>query len=88
MLAACIPEGVQIYVKEHPNQGELLRDVEFYETLNATASVTLVPRSTNTFDLSENAVAIATATGNAGLEGLFKGRPVLLFGHRYYQYAP
>ena len=88
MLDACAPEGVRIYVKEHPTQGELLRDEEFYETLNAIPSVTLVPRNFDTFQLSEKAVINASGTGSACLEGIFKGIPALLFGHKYFQFAP
>ncbi len=88
LLDACIPDGVKIYVKEHPNQGELFRDVEFYNTMNAIPSVTLVPRTFNSFDLIEHAKAVAAATGTACFEGLFKGKPAMLFGHKYFQYAP
>src|SRR3989344_2538963 len=61
LLAACLPEGVKIYVKEHPNQSELWRDAEFYRALHAIPSVTLVPRDFNTFELTDHAVATATA---------------------------
>lgn len=88
LLAGCLPEGVRIYVKEHPNQSELWRDREFYETLNAIPQVTLVPRDFDSFTLSDHAVATASGTGTACLEGLFKGKPAFMFGHKYFQYAP
>lgn len=88
MLAAHAPPGVGIYVKEHPAQGELCRSEEFYSAMAAYSNVTFVPRDCNTFTLTEHAAAVATATGTAGLEALFLGKPVLMFGHRFYQYAP
>jgi hypothetical protein len=41
----------------------------------------------DTFQLREHCKAVATCTGTAGVEALFRGKPVLLFGHRFYQYA-
>lgn len=87
LLAKHLPEGVRIYVKEHPHQREVMRSEEFYRSLMAIPSVTMVPRGTSTVDLAENSVAVATVSGTAGFEGLFKERPVFLFGHIYYQYA-
>ncbi|MFA7682186.1 MAG: hypothetical protein WCX61_04105, partial [Candidatus Peribacteraceae bacterium] len=88
LIAAYLPPDVRIYVKEHPCQGERMRSKKFYESLLAIPAVTLVPREFDTFQLTKNAAAIATATGTAGLEGLFREVPVLMFGHRFYQYAP
>ncbi|MCF7844239.1 MAG: hypothetical protein K9M03_00225 [Kiritimatiellales bacterium] len=88
LLAWCMPPDISIYVKEHPCQGERMRSKEFYQSLLSIPTVTFVPKKLDTFTLTKNAVAIATATGTAGLEGLFRGVPVLMFGHRFYQYAP
>lgn len=88
MLATHLPPGVGVYVKEHPAQGELCRSEEFYQAMCAYPSVRLVPRNCDTFKLTEHAQAVATVTGTAGLEALFLGKPVFMFGHRFYQYAP
>ncbi len=88
LLAAHLPPGVRIYVKEHPAQGEICRSMEFYRAFHEIPSVTLVPRSQDTFGLMKNAIAVATITGTAGYECLFRGTPALLFGHRFTQYAP
>ncbi len=87
LLARHLPPGIRLYVKEHPHQRELWRSIAFYESLLALPSVTLVPRMTSTVQLAEHAEAIATVTGTAGFEALFRERPVFLFGHIYYQYA-
>ena len=33
-------------------------------------------------------MAVATITGTAGWEALFRGRPTILFGNVFFQYAP
>lgn len=86
MIASELPKNYYIYVKEHPSQTDLCRDAEFYKELLAIPQVRLIPREYNTFDLINNSVAVATATGTAGWEGLFRKKPVLLFGHCFYQY--
>ncbi|MBU0766654.1 hypothetical protein KKF55_02635 [Patescibacteria group bacterium] len=88
LLAACLPDGVRIYVKEHPNQGEMMRDCEFYHALHAIPSVTLMPRDMDSFELIKASVVVASATGTACFQALFKQKPAMLFGHKYFQYAP
>lgn len=88
MLHATLPEGVLLYVKEHPHEsGIQKRNVEFYQDFLAIPRVRFVPTTFDTFVLREHCQAIATATGTAGFEGLFRGKPVFLFGHCFYQYA-
>lgn len=88
LLAWHLPADVRLYVKEHPAQEELCRSEAFYRHLQELPSVTLVPRDFDTFALTDHALAVATGTGTAGFEALFRGKPVLMFGHRFYQYAP
>ncbi len=88
MLAYCVPDDVLIYVKEHPNQDAFYRSIKFYQEMLAIPNVRLITRKYNTFELTKNALAVATATGTVGWEALFKGKPVLMFGHYVYQYAP
>lgn len=88
MLGACAPDGLLIYVKEHPFQGETCRSEEFYKALHNIPQVRMVPRGLSTFELNKHSLAIATATGTAGFEGFFRQKPVIMFGHRFYQFAP
>jgi hypothetical protein len=91
LLAAAAPPDVLIYVKEHPMQdkyGIVSRSVEFYQEMIDIPSVRLVPRNTSTYTLMQHCVALSTATGAAGWEGLFRRKPYLMFGHHVYQYAP
>ncbi len=91
LLATAAPADVMIYVKEHPMQdkyGLVGRSVAFYRELLEIRNVRLIPRSTSTYTLMENCAALATVTGAAGWEGLFRRKPYLMFGHHVYQYAP
>lgn len=89
MLDACLPADVLIYVKEHPRLSNAQkRDADFYRRFLDLRNVRFVPRGFNTFTLREHCRATVTSAGTAGFEGLFRGKPVLLFGHCYYQYAP
>ena len=91
MLSACVPDDVLLYVKEHPKQREkgfACRSIDFYKRLVAMRNVRLVVHDADSFALREQCSAVATATGTAGFEALFREKPVLMFGHRFYQYAP
>ncbi|MFH0851961.1 MAG: hypothetical protein V1876_04405, partial [Candidatus Peregrinibacteria bacterium] len=88
LIAAHLPKGIAIYVKEHPTQGERYRSVEFYEALLAIPSVTFIPKEMDTYALIDGAVAVATATGTVGFEAVLRQKPVLMFGHFFFQYGP
>ncbi|MDD5075440.1 MAG: hypothetical protein PHO54_06285, partial [Candidatus Peribacteraceae bacterium] len=88
MLNAYLPDDVLLYVKEHPREsGWTKRSVQDYRDLLAMKKVRLISRDVDTFALREKCVAVATCSGSAGFEALFRGKPVLLFGSRFYQYA-
>lgn len=88
MLAYCLPDEVMLYVKEHPAQPGIARNLDFYDELARNPKVRVMSRSANTFRLTEEAIAVATCTGTVGLEALFRGKPVLVFGNVYYDQAP
>lgn len=88
LLNEFLPDDVLIYVKEHPRRSYWLnRNVAYYEDFLGLKKVRLVPKTFNTFILRETCRAIATITGSAGFEGLFRSKPTFLFGSCYYQYA-
>lgn len=89
ILDATLPEGIVIYLKEHPRESSYLtRDVNYYKRLLSLPKVRLIGRDVDTFELRERCVAIATASGSVGFEGLFRAKPVFMFGFRFYQSAP
>lgn len=93
MLHALLPDDVMLYVKEHPTQQKhfpdgMCRDISFYRDLLAIPRVRLVSRSFSTYALLSKAYAVATGTGTAGFEALFRGIPVFMYGHWTQQHAP
>lgn len=88
MVADALPPGVLLYVKEHPRQTSRGRDIMFYQYILDIPTIRLIPRTHDTFQLIEQALAVVTATGTAGWEALFQGKPVLTFGHNFYRMAP
>lgn len=93
LLAACLPRNILIYVKEHPTQQSMYpdgrgRDESFYKDLLKIKQVRLIKRDQASFPLQENCIAVATGTGTAGFEAIFREKPVLMFGHHFYQFAP
>ncbi len=93
MLSVCLPDDVYIYIKEHPAQLKWYEDgrgrtLDFYKDLLEVERVKFVTLNFSSADLIKHCVFIATATGTAAFEGIFQGKPSLLFGHRFFQRAP
>lgn len=94
ILSECLPEDVFIYVKEHPTQyygtaqKSFPRTESFYEELLSIPKVRFVDLDTNTYELIQNSIAVSTLTGTAGLEGLFFGKPFIMFGHSPIKHMP
>ena len=95
-LSSALPDGWEIYVKEHPSQWWLrgktryssVRYPGYYERLAKIPRVRLVPISTDTFELTERARAVAVITGTSGWEALLRGKRPLVFGIPWYRDCP
>lgn len=96
ILSNALPEGWLVYVKENPfqfawNNGtrwNTMRYRGYYQKLAALRNVRLVPHTFDTFKLTGSAQAVATVTGTAALEALFRGIPALTFGYPWYMDMP
>jgi len=87
-LARALPRGWKIAVKENPAQRLAKRERGFYEQLGSMEAVHLVSKEESTFGLIERCEAVATITGTAGWEALFRGKPSIVFGRAFYRGAP
>ena len=94
-LAAALPKGWELWVKEHPTQWWLrtkrfssVRYPGYYHRLANIPNVRVVPIHTDTFALSEKAGAVAVTTGTAGWEALLKGKCPLMFGIPWWRDCP
>ncbi len=82
-IAMCMPIEYKLYVKEHP--GSIgIRSVKYYKRLRKITRVKLIKTDTDSYTLIDNSTVITTITGTAGWEGLMCGKPVVTFGHRFY----
>lgn len=89
LLQYYMPKTVRLVVKEHPMQNWIGRGSGFYQNiLEQCKNVVFVPKSTSSHDLISNSLAVATVTGTAGWEALFRRKPVIIFGNIFYQNAP
>lgn len=94
-LASALPDDWLLYVKEHPLQWTLhglnytdYRYPGYYQAIAGIPRVRIVPAETSTYHLSNAARAVATIAGTAGLEAVFRLKPVLVFGYFWYQDFP
>jgi hypothetical protein len=89
LLSYVIPKDIYLYVKEHPVQklAGICRDITFYKDIINLPNVKLIKTNFSSFQLLKNSMAVATCTGTPGWEALFQQKPVLMFGHQFYQYA-
>lgn len=95
-VAAALPEGWQLYVKEHPTQWVLRTGVQYscsryrgyYEHITAVPRVRLLPMDTGTFKLIDHSKTVAVVSGTAGLEALFCGKRPLIFGLPWWRDCP
>lgn len=87
-LVRALPPGWKVAVKENPAQRLAKRDRGFYEQLGSMDAVHLVSKGESTFDLIERCQAVATITGTAGWEALFRGKPALAFGRAFFRGGP
>ena len=93
MLSKVVPDGWQIYVKDHPfgfspskfHRAQSGRSRDFYDDIANIPNVTLVPMPVNSYQLIDGAQAVAAVTGTVGWESLHRGKPVLLFGYPWYR---
>ncbi|MFT7035478.1 MAG: hypothetical protein ACJA2S_004002 [Cyclobacteriaceae bacterium] len=88
-----LPNVITIYVKEHPSTYRNFfkyktRTKKFYETIIALANVKLVSMETNTFELIDHSLFVATITGTVAIEAACRGRVVVYFGNSMYPNLP
>jgi hypothetical protein len=92
-LVELLPPNLCVVVKEHRSQfnrkleGHAGRDKMFYDDLRKLPRVKLVSEKSNPFELIDNSLAVATATGTIGWESLIRNKPVLIFGNAWYEYC-
>jgi len=83
-LSLIVPKDYLIYVKENPKQTVQQRGGLFYRRLAVLPNVKCVDPRISSECLIKNSIGVATVTGTAGWEGLFYGKPCMVFGNAWY----
>jgi hypothetical protein len=87
-----LPPGWSLVVKEHPSElhpawafrSQSARRKDIYDDLAAMPNVKLVPISYPSYDLIDNAKAVATLTGTSAFQAVNRGIPAIVFGYPWY----
>ena len=95
-IAASVPSGWEIFVKEHPSQWHLRHKTSYnsvrwrgyYERLSRIPRVRVVPVDTNSYTLIDKAKTVSVVTGTAGWEAIVREKQVLVFGYVWYRDCP
>jgi hypothetical protein len=94
-LSDSLPPDWVIYVKEHPGQWPIYgiefsedRYRSYYKRIASIPKVFLIPIEIPSLRLISKAQTVATVSGTAGWESILRGKPALVFGHAWYQFAP
>jgi hypothetical protein len=86
-IAASLPAGVRLYVKEHvSSRGR--RPLGFYEAIRAIPAARLLGPDEDTWTLIRESAAVAVITGTVGWEGLMFQKPVVTFGDVFFNLHP
>lgn len=75
---------IPILVKEHKRMSKN-RNMDFYIRIIKMKNVKLIKKTINNYDLIDNCLSVASITGTAGIEGLMRLKPCLVFGNIYYE---
>ena len=95
-LAAALPEGWELYIKEHPSQWLLrgktrytsARYKGYYRRLAAIPRVRIIPIEMTPRQFVESSQAVATITGSIAVEAVLWGKRALIFGAVWYRDCP
>lgn len=83
-IAACVPAGYKLYIKEHPAAigGHSLPKLK--KALQNT-NIRLVHPGHNSYDIIKNAACIITVNSKVGVEAIMQGKPVVVLGKTFYR---
>lgn len=86
LILQALPEGMNVFVKEHPCMFEQFaqdkheRSVEFYAHMLKDPRVHFVKRTVKSQALIDNARLVASTNGTISVEAMRSGKPCIIFG--------
>lgn len=92
-LRSLLPDDWALLVKEHPSMfllrsKRLFRHPDFYTLVASMPDTYMLDESHSSFDLIDQAQAVATLTGTVGFEGLCRGCVAIVLGDAAYRGYP
>ncbi|MFH1621476.1 MAG: hypothetical protein ABIB04_05350 [Patescibacteria group bacterium] len=82
-IARSLPVRFKLVVKEHPAMAEF-RPRSFYKKLKKIPNVRLINPGISGFSITPYAKLVTTITGSTGWEAVLLKKPVISFGHQFY----
>jgi len=86
-IAAQLPAGTYLYVKDHPHDIGY-RELNDYLKLKAVPNIKLLHANISGNTIIQNSKGVITLNGTAGFEGILLGKPVFTFGKAFYSVSP
>lgn len=86
-IAAQIPAGTYLYVKDHPHDHGYREATDYLRLLNVP-NVCLLRSEIPAKQVIKHAQGVMTITGTAGFEAIMMGKPVFCFGKTFYSACP
>lgn len=86
-IAAALPAGYYLYVKDHPHE-YAYRKADDYERLLSIPNIRLIDQHIPGKRLLKDAQGVFSINGTVGFEGLVLGKRVFCFGESYYSIYP
>jgi len=86
-IARSLPLHYKLYVKEAPAMFGY-RPRRYYKELKKIPNVKLIKPTVMSFDIIKNSKIVLTNTATSGLEALYFKKPVITFGHAFYNILP
>ena len=83
-LAASLPAGMRLLVKEHPRSLGL-RPFSYYKQLFQIPNLYLAEMHITSMSMVKQSEFVAIISGTIGLEAIMVGKPVLILGHPKYE---
>ena len=90
LLLAALPNGMNIFVKEHPWQFETIgedkneRSIDFYKSLIKDKRVKILDRSVPSENIIKKAGVIISTCGTVGWQSIELGKASIVFGWQWY----
>ncbi len=86
-LAASLPAGMKLVVKEHPRSMGL-RPYSYYKALLEIPNLYIIDAHAPSMPVVRGSSFVAVVSGTIGFEAIMAGKPVLLLGHPKYESIP